>query len=95
MQRATTQLQEAYALLERELRGRTWMTGDGFTLADCAAAPALFYADTVVPFAPEQRELAAYLARLAARPSFARVLREAEPYFHLFPLERKPRIPPA
>ncbi len=58
----------------------------------CAAAPALFYANTVVPFTETHKNLGAYLDRLMARPSFARVLEEAQPYFHLFPLERKPTI---
>lgn len=71
--------------------GRNWAVGNSFTLADCAAAPALFYADTVVPFAGESA-LTAYLGRLKERPSFARVLKEAEPYFELFPMERKPQI---
>jgi glutathione S-transferase len=89
---AKAQLQQAYAVIEREMAARTWMVGDGFTLADCAAAPALFYADTVVPFGAAHRELTAYLGRLMARPSFARVLEEAEPYFRLFPMEKKPAI---
>ena len=66
--------------------------GNDFTLADCAAAPALFYANTVVPFAEAHKNLPAYLDRLMARPSFARVLEEAQPYFGLFPMERKPQI---
>jgi glutathione S-transferase len=78
--------------MEREMDSKTWAIGDDFTLADCAAAPALFYANTVVPFAEPHKNLAAYLDRLMARPSFARVLAEAQPYFHLFPLERKPTI---
>jgi glutathione S-transferase len=88
---AQAQLHEACAVLERELAARTWM-GDAFTLADCAAAPALFYANTVAPFEKTQSNLAAYLGRLMARPSFARVLEEAQPYFELFPMEKKPRI---
>ena len=68
------------------------MMGEAFTLADCAAAPALFYADTVVPIGEPQSRLSAYLDRLMARPSFARVLEEAEPYFRFFPLEKKPQI---
>jgi glutathione S-transferase len=59
--------------------------GDLFTLADCAAAPALFYANKVVPFGADHKNVAAYLRRLMSRPSFARVLKEAEPYFALFP----------
>jgi glutathione S-transferase len=76
------------------MAAKTWMTGGAFTLADCAAAPALFYANTVVPFGGTQSKLAAYLDRLAARPSFARVLAEAEPYFRLFPMEKKPQTAP-
>jgi len=92
VEHAKAQLQAAYAVLEREMEGKTWAIGDAFTLADCAAAPALFYADTVVPFAATHRHLSAYLDRLMERPSFARVLAEAQPYFALFPLEPKPRI---
>jgi glutathione S-transferase len=92
VERAKTQLREVYALIERELEGKTWMMGNAFTLADCAAAPALFYADTVIPFGEEYQNLSAYLDRLMTRPSFARVLAEAEPYFRFFPLERKPRL---
>jgi glutathione S-transferase len=62
------------------------------TVADCAAAPALFYANTVVPFEAGFANLPAYLDRLMARASFARVLQEARPYFKLFPLETKPTI---
>jgi len=92
VERARAELQEAYAVLEQEIGAKTWMMGDAFTLADCSAAPALFYADTVAPFGETHRRLKAYLGRLMARPSFARVLAEAEPYFGLFPLERKPSI---
>jgi glutathione S-transferase len=62
--------------------------GDAFTLADCAAAPALFYANILVPFDPGQKALIAYLDRLMARASFARVLQEAKPYFKFFPFEK-------
>jgi glutathione S-transferase len=92
VERARAQLPEIYALIERELEGKTWMMGDAFTLADCAAAPALFYANTVVPFGAAYEKLSAYLDRLMTRPSFARVLAEAEPYFKFFPMETKPRI---
>ena len=67
------------------------MMGEAFSLADCAAAPALFYADIVEPFAAGQDRLKAYLARLMARPSFARVLAEAGPYFRFFPFEARPQ----
>lgn len=82
---ARGQLRAAYAWLEGELEGRTWAMGEAFTLADCAAAPGLFYADKVEPFSAGHPVLAAYLERLRARPSFARVLEEAEPYFSMFP----------
>jgi glutathione S-transferase len=59
--------------------------GDAFSMADCAAAPALFYADKVMPFADTHRNAARYLVRLMERPSFARALEEAQPYFALFP----------
>ena len=92
VEQARARLREAYTVLEAEIGAKTWMLGDAFTLADCSAAPALFYANTVEPFGATQQNLAAYLDRLMARPSFARVLEEAEPYFTFFPLERKPRI---
>jgi glutathione S-transferase len=69
--------------------GEGWAVGDAFTLADCAAAPALYYADKVMPLGDAHPKLAAYAQRLQARPSFARVLREAEPYAHMFPQPRQ------
>jgi glutathione S-transferase len=90
---AKGQLREMYGFLDKALEGRRWAAGDGFTLADCSAAPALFYAGTIIPFEPGQRNLAGYFDRLAARPSFRRVLEEAEPYFKNFPLEKKPQLP--
>lgn len=72
-------------IVEREMAGRAWAAGEAFSLADCAAAPALFYADKVAPLAPERPNAAAYLARLTARPSYARALEEAKPYMHMFP----------
>src|SRR5262249_38634979 len=68
---AKAQLQQAYGVMEREMESKTWAIGDHFTLADCSAAPALFYANTVVPFAETHKNLAAYLDRLMARPSLA------------------------
>jgi len=67
--------------------------GDGFSIVDCAAAPALSYATTLVPFGPEHRNLAGYLDRLVVRPSFARVLEEAKPYFQFYPNETSPARP--
>ncbi|HTE56678.1 MAG TPA: glutathione S-transferase family protein [Kofleriaceae bacterium] len=86
---ARAKLRTACDQLERELTdgtlpGRPWLLGNDFTLADCAAAPALFYADKVQPLT-DHPQVAAYLARLRTRPSYARVLEEAQPYFHMFP----------
>jgi len=92
VQQAVAELRSAYAVIGRQMDSKIWTMGEDFTLADCSAAPALFYANTVVPFGEDDTVLLAYLERLMARPSFARVLEEAQPYFSLFPLERKPRI---
>jgi glutathione S-transferase len=90
VRQACDDLVAAYDFLEERMRGRRWCMGDAFTLADCAAAPALFYADTVAPIPARTPALNAYLDRLMSRPSYARVLAEAEPYFGNFPLDKKP-----
>jgi glutathione S-transferase len=79
-------LERSYAWLESALAGRWWATGEAFTLADCAAAPALFYADWVHPIAESYPALRAYRSRLLARPSFARAVEEAREFRPLFPL---------
>ncbi len=72
--------------IESEIADRIWATGDEFTLADCAAAPALYYGNHFYgPFRETHPRAMAYLGRLMARPSYARALREAEPYMHLLP----------
>jgi glutathione S-transferase len=76
----------SYDVLEKQLGEREFAAGDSFSMADCAAAPALYYAARNVPIDGHPRS-AAYLERLKRRPSFARVLREAAPYFHLYPAE--------
>ena len=81
---ARAQLKTSYAIIERQMTDGTWAMGSDFSLADCAAAPSLYYGDKVEPIG-EFKNVSAYLDRLQARPSFARVLREAEPYFGLFP----------
>lgn len=83
---AVTRLDLAYAWLEGELADRTWAAGPDFTLADCAAAPALFYADWTHPIGDTFPVLRAYRSRLLARASFARAVNEARPYRPLFPL---------
>ena len=92
VEQATGQLGRSYAVIEARVKSNSWAMGDTFTLADCAAAPALFYANTVVPLGVEHKNTRAYLDRLMARPSFARVLDEAQPYFGMFPMERKPQV---
>ncbi|MFC5699232.1 glutathione S-transferase family protein [Pseudomonas sp. GCM10022186] len=79
-------LERSYAWLNERLAGRTWAAGDSFSLADCAAAPALFYADWVQPIGAAFGHLRAYRQRLLQRPSFARAVDEARPYRPLFPL---------
>ena len=79
-------LRRSWDLLEAELTdGRPWASGESFTLADCGAGPALFYANIVEPFAG-QPNVEAYYARLLERPSFARAVDEARPYRAFFPL---------
>lgn len=85
---ARASLLTAYGLLERQMATRTWAIGEAFTLADCAAGPALFYADWVVPITQAHVHVRAYLDRLMNRPSFARVVEEARPYRGLFPQPR-------
>lgn len=78
-------LDVAYGWLDDALRGRTWAAGGEFSLADCAAAPALFYADWVHPIPEGLTNLRAYRARLLARPSYARAVDDARPYRKMFP----------
>jgi len=84
--RARAALDKIYPWLEERLTGRQWAAGDSFTLADCAGAPALFYADWVHRIADDFATLKAYRSRVLARPSVARVVDEARPYRKLFPL---------
>jgi glutathione S-transferase len=83
---AKAQLQTSYAMIETQMAAGGWAMGADFSLADCAAAPSLFYANKVEP-SGAFKNISAYLERLQARPSFARVLDEAEPYFQFFPKE--------
>jgi glutathione S-transferase len=79
-------LERAYAWLEAQLSGRTWAAGADFTLADCAAAPSLFYADWTHRISDAYPVLRAYRTRLLARPSFARAVDDARPFRAYFPL---------
>lgn len=86
VEEAHKMLDSAYAWLDARMAGREWAAGDGFSLADCAAAPSLFYADWVHEIPQALENLRAYRARLLARPSFARAVEEARCYRHYFPL---------
>jgi glutathione S-transferase len=77
----------AYDMLERQLATRTWAVGDSFSMADCAAFPALFYATTLVPLGEARPKTAVYFERLVQRPSVLRVLEEARPYFKMYPFK--------
>ncbi|MBB5445294.1 MULTISPECIES: glutathione S-transferase family protein [unclassified Paraburkholderia] len=79
-------LDTSYAWLDRHMAEREWAAGDSFSLADCGAAPFLFYADWTHPIDPAFAHVRAYRQRLLARPSFARAVDEARPYRPLFPL---------
>jgi glutathione S-transferase len=83
--RARAQIERAYAFADEQLREGPWAMGADFTLADCAALPAIFYANKVVPFEGRWENVGAYLQRLKGRASIARVLEEAQPYLHMFP----------
>lgn len=83
--KARASLDTIYRWLDTQLAGGGWATLDGFTLADCAAAPSLFYADWVHEIPAELTNLRGYRARLLARPSVARAVDGARPYRHYFP----------
>ena len=85
VEQAKEALAIAYGIVDGAMAAKTWAMGDTFTMADCAAAPALNYASMAVPFGDTYPHAAAYLARLKARPSFARALHEAEAYLSLLP----------
>jgi glutathione S-transferase len=88
VEQARARMATALGMVEQGA-GERWAMGDDFTLADVSAAPALFYADKITPLKDTYPKTNAYLERLKARPSFARTLKEAEPYFHMFPSEKK------
>jgi len=77
---------KALGLVDIEMAGKTWAMGESFTLADCSAAPALFYGNRFFgPFRDTHPHALAYLDRLMARPAYARALEEAKPFLHLLP----------
>jgi len=82
---ARAMLDTSYAWLDKRMADRVWAVGGSFTLADCAAAPALFYADWVHPIGDAFPAVAAYRARLLARPSVRRAVDDARPFRGYFP----------
>ena len=92
---ARATLDTAYAMIERRMAEATWAAGETFSLADCAAGPALHYADMAHPLGAARPATRRYLERLRARSSFARVLAEAQPYAHLLPRAPRPRHDPS
>jgi glutathione S-transferase len=84
---ARAQLRTSYGMIEQQMASGGWAMGGAFSLADCSAFPALFYGNVAEPVGESHKNLNAYVERLKARPSVARVIKEAEPYFHLVPKE--------
>jgi glutathione S-transferase len=85
VEQARHMMQTAYGIIEKDMATKTWAMGKAFSMADCAAAPALYYANLVAPFGESHKNIARYFERLMARPSFKRAVKEAEPYRKLFP----------
>jgi glutathione S-transferase len=85
VEEARARLRTSYGMIEEEMATHRWAVGEEFSLADCAAAPSLFFANEVMPLGQEHANVVTYLGRLKARPSYARVLKEAEPYFAMLP----------
>jgi len=82
---STDALRLAYEMIERRMANRTWAAGENFSMADCSAFPALFYATTLQPFTEKHSNASAYFERLLQRASVERVLEEARPYFQFYP----------
>ena len=87
VEQARRMMQTAFDIIEKDMATKTWAMGEAFSLADCAAAPALYYANLVAPFGESHKNIARYFERLMARPSFKRAVDEAAPYRGLFPHE--------
>lgn len=85
---AMATIETAYGVIEKDMAKKTWAIGEELTMGDCAAAPALFFADQLIPLKNKHKNGAAYLGRLLERPSIARVIEEAGPYLKFFPKDR-------
>ena len=88
VEQAKSLIQTALGMIEKDLAAKTWAMGRDFTLADCSAGPPLFYVNMAMPFGDTHKTTKRYLDRLMERASFARVLKEAQPYFAMFPGNR-------
>ncbi|MEQ1515265.1 MAG: glutathione S-transferase family protein [Usitatibacteraceae bacterium] len=88
---ARATLETAYGLIDEQAKAGGWVASADFSMADCAAAPALFYASTIQSFPTNCTHLSAYFERLMERESVRRVLDEAKPYFSMYPFSS--RIP--
>ncbi|PJZ84243.1 glutathione S-transferase family protein [Leptospira harrisiae] len=86
VEQAYQRLPVAYRMLEAQLKSQNFIACESFSMADCSAVPALFYADTILSFRKEYPKLTDYFERLLDRPSVKRTIDEAEPYFHMYPL---------
>jgi glutathione S-transferase len=87
VEEARVQLRTSYRMIEQQMEGSRWAIGEAFSIADCAALPPLFYGKMVEPFGDTNTSVTGYFERLKARPSIARVIKEAEPYFNMVPKE--------
>jgi glutathione S-transferase len=85
VEQAKALLSTSLAMLDKDMAGKTWAMGEAFTMADCAAAPPLFYANEVLPFEASHPHAWRYFSRLKERPSYARALAEMQPYWAMFP----------
>lgn len=86
VEQAKARIAIALDMIDAEMAGKTWAMGDVFSMADCAAAPPLFYIDKAFPLGDRHKNVARYLRRLLDRPSYARAIEEARPYFAMFPV---------
>ncbi len=87
MSRARASLQTVYQMIDRHMATKTWAAGEAFSMADCAAVPALFYANTIEPLPDACLHLHGYFERLMTRPSAQKVLAQARPYFNMYPFQ--------
>ncbi|MBM9545413.1 glutathione S-transferase family protein [Leptospira sp. 201903074] len=86
VEEAYNTLKISYDMVEKQLGSQGFITGENFTMADCSAVPALFYADTIVSFRNTHPKITNYFESLLERSSVKRTIAEAEPYFHMYPL---------